>query len=111
MIHESGVPKGRLLLDYSTTNVTSTTWVLVGALPVGTIGTVEIYDSGTQVMELKQDTAAGTGAGNINMWVLPGGNGRIPLRLDGPASGSTMNLYVRAQSTSATTGKLIINLF
>lgn len=108
---EAAEPKGRLRYDYTTGAVGSTTWVLVGPIPGGlqsSMTVCEIYDSSTQVMELKADSTAGTAAGNINMFVLPGGNGRITFRLDGGP-----NLYIRnaVASASASTGQFIINFW
>lgn len=114
MIHEAAEPKGRLRYEYATGAVGTTTWVLVGAMPnIGAVSTCEIYDSGTFAMEMKLDTVAGTSASTYcNMYIMPGGNGRIPLRLDGGSS-TALNLYIRAVGTgaSAATGQFIINFW
>jgi hypothetical protein len=113
MVHEAAEPRGRLRYEYATGAVGTSTWVLVGAMPTGTFSTVEIYDSGTFCMEMKLDTAAGTSASTyFNMYIMPGGNGRIPLRVDGGSS-AALNLYIRAVGTgaSATAGQFIINFW
>lgn len=109
MSWEAGNPTARFLLDYSTTNVGPTTWVLVGALTT-TTKIAEIYDSGGKTMELKMDSSAGGSATAIQMYIMPGGNGRIPLDL---SYGTTANLYVRCciAATTVSSGLLIINLF
>lgn len=112
MLHEAAEPKGRLRYSYASGAVDTTTWTLVGALPQGIFSMVEIYDSSTQCFELKVDTTAGTAnSGYINMYGMPGGNGRIPLRLDG-GNAAALNLYIRMVSAaSGTTGQFIINFW
>lgn len=110
MSWESGSPVQRLRLDYASTNVGDTDWVLVGQV-TQSARIVEIFDSGVKAMELKIDDAAGTGATNIQMYVMPGGNGRINLNLDGGGTGN--NLYIRCIEAGVTvsTGQFLMNIF
>lgn len=107
MSFESGNPTQRLSLAYASTNVGPTTWVEVGTLS-NSAKVVEIFDSGGKAMEIKMDSTAGTADGNVPMFIMPGGNGRINLNLDaGP------KLYVRCAeaATTVSSGLLLINIF
>jgi hypothetical protein len=65
---------------------------------------IEIFDSSGQTMELSYGPAAGSEA-NL-LYIVPGGNGRMPLTL---AKGA--RLAIQAVSGNATGGELIINLW
>lgn len=112
MIHESAQPRARFLVDYTSAgiNVAGGAWVKIADIPAGVYTTAEIYDSSTQTMEMKIDNTAGTGATNVNMYIMPGGNGRIPFRVDGGTSG--LGLYLRgATAVAPSTGIFILNLW
>lgn len=109
MSWESGNPTQRLRVNYASTSVGDTTWVLVGNV-TASAKIAEIYDSGTKAMELGIGATAGT-VSAIPMYVMPGGNGRINLNLDGGGTGN--NLYIRCIETGSTvsTGQFLMNIF
>lgn len=109
MSWESGNPTQRLRVAYATTNVGDVTWVLVGNV-TASAKICEIYDSGTKAMELGIGaTTAAVSA--IPMYVMPGGNGRINLNLDGGGTGN--NLYIRCAeaATTVNTGQFLLNIY
>jgi hypothetical protein len=106
---ESGNPTQRLRLAYAATNVTDVTWVLVGNV-TSSAKICEIYDNGTKAMELGIGSSTANAVA-IPMFVMPGGNGRINLNLDGGGTGN--NLYIRCAeaSTTVNTGQFLMNIF
>jgi hypothetical protein len=95
------IPVFLLRRDYSINPVTTTTDVsLVANLNTITpsVKEIEIFDSSGQTLELKV-------GGNSRVYVVPGGNGRIPFNF---ASGA---LEIRATSANANVGELIINFY
>lgn len=106
---ESGNPTQRLRLVYSTTSVDATTWVLVGNV-TSSAKVCEIYDSGTKAMEIGIGSSTAN-ATALPMYVMPGGNGRINLNLDGGSTGN--NLYIRCveSATTVSTGQFLMNIF
>ena len=109
MSWESGNPTQRLRVAYASTNVGDTTWVLVGNV-TNSAKIVEIYDSGTKAMELGIGTSTSTVTA-LPLYVMPGGNGRINLNLDGGGTGN--NLYIRCIESGVTvsSGQFLMNIF
>jgi hypothetical protein len=88
---------------YSTTNVTSSAYVQILASTSAAVSEVEIFDSSGQTLILA------TGAPGLEVdqvYITPGGNGRIPLAI---ATGTRVS--VKALSTSATVGILLVNMY
>lgn len=109
MAWESGNPTQRLRLVYSVTNVTDSTWVLLGNV-TASAKICEIYDSGTKAMEIGIGSSTAN-ATALSMYIMPGGNGRINLNLDGGSTGN--NLYIRCAeaSTTVSAGQFLMNIF
>lgn len=92
-----------VLNDYSSTPVTSGSYVQLIASTTSTANEIEIFDSSGQTLYL----AVGAAASEVNQLIIvPGGNGRVPLAIP---SGSRIS--VKATSTSATSGILVLNLY
>lgn len=98
------VPKNKIRLEYSTTNVTTTAWVEL-LLSVGSdnISEIEIFDSSGETLELG---VGPSGSEVSQIYVVPGGNGRIPVSLS-----SLSRLSIKAVSATANSGEIIINLY
>lgn len=97
-------PKNKIRLEYSTTNVTTTAWVEL-LLSVGSdnISEIEIFDSSGETLELG---VGPSGSEVSQIYVVPGGNGRIPVSLS-----SLSRLSIKAVSATANSGEIIINLY
>lgn len=96
--------KNKIRLEYSTTNVTTTAWVEL-LLSVGSdnISEIEIFDSSGETLELG---VGPSGSEVSQIYVVPGGNGRIPVSLS-----SLSRLSIKAVSATANSGEIIINLY
>lgn len=89
--------------DYSSVNVTTAAWVELIASTAAETNMVEIFDSSGSVLELG---TGGAGAEVRKIFIMPGGNGKIPLDI---AAGTRIAL--KAVDTNATTGQICINLY
>lgn len=87
---------------YSSTNVTTSTWVQLGVLP-DIVRQVQVFDSSGQTMELGVGAA---GSQVIQFLIIPGGNGILYLNA---AMGSV--IWVKAVSGTASTGEIDLNFF
>jgi hypothetical protein len=88
---------------YSVTNVTTLAWVQLAAAIQSGVSEVEIFDSSGQTLQLGVGAA---GHESVILTVLPGGNGRVPLKLD---VGS--RLSIKALTATANSGEIDINLY
>lgn len=88
--------------DYSSTPVTTGAYVQLIASTSAAVKQLEIFDSSGQTLVL----ALGAGGSEADkMYIVPGGNGRIPCAI--PASS---RISIKAVSADATVGEIVINL-
>lgn len=94
----------RVRLAYSVTNVTTGAWVqLLSSVGAADIKEIEIFDSSGETLEL----GVGAAASEVSkVYVVPGGNGRIPMQI---ATGT--RLAIKAVSATANSGEIVINLY
>lgn len=104
MSSESGSPAHRIRNAYASTAVTTSAWVQLDSSLDSSCKIVEIFDSGGQTMEL--GVGASGSEASLPFYVVPGGNGRIPLTLC-----AGQRLAIKAVSGTASTGEFIINLY
>ncbi len=105
----SGAPTGRakanapIINDYTSTPVTSAAYVQLIASTTSDANMVEIFDSSGVTLYF----AVGAAASEVDQFIItPGGNGQVSLAI--PA-GSRVS--VKATSTSATVGVIVVNLY
>lgn len=101
----SRLPVGQLRNVYSSTNVTTSTWVALGSALTADVSALEIFDSSGSLMEIGYgpDTSHVT----VLVYIPPGGNTeRVPAVLS-----KGMSLFIKAVDVSATTGQIAINLY
>lgn len=97
----------RAILDYSSTNVTTGTWTQVLNTFATPIKEIEIFDSSGEVLELGfAVSGSNPGTEVAKAYVIPGGNGRIPLQIP-----TATRLSIKAVSNTANSGLLVINLY
>lgn len=97
-------PKNKIRLVYSSTNVTTGAWVeLLSSVGASEIKEIEIFDSSGETLELGLGAA---GSEISQIYVFPGGNGKIPMQI---AAGT--RLSIRAVSATANSGEIVINLY
>jgi hypothetical protein len=89
--------------DYTSETVTTSDYTeLIASIPTAVLN-VEIFDSSGEILVL----AVGNVGAEVNkVYVFPGGNGRIPLKLD-----VGERLSIKAVSAAAATGDLLVNLY
>lgn len=94
----------RVRLVYSSTNVTTATWVqLLPTVGATSVKEIEIFDSSGETLELG---VGALGSEVSKSYVFPGGNGRIPLQIT-----ANTRLAVKAVSATANSGEIVINLY
>lgn len=100
-------PVGKVRLDTSSTNITTSAWTTITeTIPAGTTA-IEIFNSSSSVIKLSTGTAGNEDASELNFYVLPGGTeGLIPIELSKNA-----RLAGKAVDTSATVGQIVINFY
>lgn len=100
-IGRSASAKNRI--DYSSTPVTTSAYTQVLASTAAIIREVEIFDSSGQSLVI---AVGGAGSEVDQVYIFPGGNGRIPLNI---AGGSRVS--IKAVSANATSGESLINFY
>jgi hypothetical protein len=94
----------RAILEYSSTNVTTGAWTqLLASVGATAIKEIEIFDSSGEILELAFGAA---GSESVKSYIIPGGNGRIPLQI--PAG---TRLSIKAVSATANSGVIVVNLY
>jgi hypothetical protein len=89
--------------DYGSTSVTTSAYVQLKASLAAECQEVEIFDSSGQTLVL----ATGAAASEVDqIYITPGGNGRIPLRI---ASGTRVS--IKAVSATASVGEIDVNFY
>ena len=94
---------GRARNNYATTNVTTGAYVQLVASLGATCNEIEIFDSSGQTLIL---ATGGSGSEVDQIFVFPGGNGRVPLTI---ASGTRVS--IKAVSATANDGEIAINFY
>lgn len=95
---------GRVRLVYSATNVTTGAWVqLLASVGATAVREIEIFDSSGETLELGLGAA---GSEVANVYVIPGGNGKIPVQIAANA-----RLAIKAVSATANSGEIVLNLY
>ena len=89
--------------DYSVTGVTTSAYVQVLASTAAASTLVEVFDSSGEALIL---AVGGAGSEVNQFYIVPGGNGRIPLAIP---SGSRIS--VKALTADVSSGFLIVNLY
>ncbi len=98
---QSPVDKGRY--DYSGGTVSTVAYTQLIAATAATASQLEIFDSSGQTLVL----AIGAALAEVDqLYIIPGGNGRIPIQIP---SGS--RLSIKAVSANATVGECTVNLY
>jgi hypothetical protein len=96
--------RNRIRLVYSSTNVTTGAWVqLLASVGATAIKEIEIFDSSGETLELG---IGASGSEVVQSYIIPGGNGRIPLQI--PAG---TRLSIKAVSATANSGEIVVNLY
>lgn len=89
---------------YASTNVTTGAWVQLDSALDETVNAIEVFDSCGSVLKL------GYGASGseleLKFYILPGGNGRVPIQIPKGA-----RLVIRAVDANCTAGQLVINFY
>jgi hypothetical protein len=94
----------RARLVYSSTNVTTGAWTqLLASVGATAIKEIEIFDSSGEILELGLGAA---GSEASSSFIIPGGNGRIPLQI--PAG---TRLSIKAVSATVNSGEIVVNLY
>jgi hypothetical protein len=95
---------GRVRLVYSSTNVTTGAWVqLLASVGATAIKEIEIFDSSGETLELG---VGASGSESVRVYVIPGGNGKIPMQI-----AINTRLAIRAVSATANVGEIVVNLY
>ncbi len=96
--------RAKATIDYSSTNVTSGAYVeLISTVGSSEVGSIEIFDSSGETLIL---ALGGSGSESEKLYIVPGGNGLIPLRIPGNS-----RVAVKALSTTASVGRLLVNFY
>lgn len=99
------IPVGQLRNVYTSTNVTTSTWVALGSSLTADVQELEIFDSSGSLMEIGY--GASPSSVTVLCYIMPGGNtGRVTSLVN-----KGMQLYIKAVDVSATSGQIAINLF
>lgn len=98
---KSGIQQSRI--DYSSTNVTTGTWVTLTTSMNTDASEMEIFDSSGQTLRIGFGSP---GSEVTKFYVIPGGNGRIPVRVQ-----YGTRVAIRAISGTATGGEIDVNYY
>lgn len=90
-------------ISYSGTNVTTSAYVQLLASTSNAINAIEIFDSSGQTLLLATGAAASEAD---QIYIIPGGNGRIPLSI---ATGTRISL--KAVTGTASAGEIDVNFY
>jgi hypothetical protein len=93
----------RARIDYTSTSVTTAAYTQLLASTSAAINEVEIFDSSGQTLVLATGAA---GAEADQVYIFPGGNGRIPL-----AIAATTRVAIKAVSATANAGEISVNFY
>lgn len=89
--------------DYSSVNVLTSAYVQLIASSTSATTEIEIFDSSGQGMIL----AVGAAASEVDqIYIFPGGNGRIPLKIN-----ASSRISIKAKTATASVGFIMINFY
>ena len=89
--------------DYTSTSVTTSAYVQLVASTTSATTEIEIFDSSGQGMII----ATGAAASEVDqIFVFPGGNGRVPLKI---AAGTRVS--IKAKTATASVGFVMVNFY
>ncbi len=90
-------------LDFSTSNVTTAAYVTLDASLAANCKEIEVYNSSIEPLLL----ATGAAASEVDqMYIMPGGNGRVPF-----VAASAVRTSLKAVSATANSGQILINFY
>lgn len=90
-------------IDYTVTNVTTSAYVQLVAPLSAAANEIEIFDSSGQTLALAVGAA---GSEVVQLYIFPGGNGRVPLAIP-----INSRVSVKAISANAVSGEIDINFY
>lgn len=89
--------------DYTSTSVTTSAYVQLVASLAAACTEIEVFDSSGQTLVL----ATGASSSEVDkIYIIPGGNGRIPL-----AIAAATRVSIKAVSATASAGEIVINFY
>jgi hypothetical protein len=89
--------------DYTSTNVTTSAYTQLVASLTSACNEIEIFDSSGQGMILATGAA---GAEVDQIFIFPGGNGRVPLKI-----AASTRVSIKAKTATASVGYIMINFY
>lgn len=90
-------------LDFSTSNVTTSAYVQLDASLAANCKEIEIYNSSSEPLLL----ATGAAASEVDqMYIMPGGNGRVPF-----VASSAVRTSLKAVSATINSGQILVNFY
>lgn len=95
--------RNRARIDYTSTSVTTGAYVQLLASTSGAVNEVEIFDSSGQTLVL---ATGGAGSESDQIYIFPGGNGRVPL-----AIATSTRVAIKAVSATASVGEISVNFY
>jgi hypothetical protein len=95
--------RNRARIDYTSTSVTTSAYVQLLASTSGAVNEVEIFDSSGQTLVL---ATGGAGSESDQVYIFPGGNGRISL-----AIATSTRVAIKAVSATANSGEISVNFY
>lgn len=95
--------QNRARIDYTSSSVTTSAYTQLLASTSAIIQEVEIFDSSGQTLVL---ATGGAGAEADQVYILPGGNGRIPLYI-----AASTRVAIKAVSATANAGEISVNFY
>lgn len=102
-VQNGNSPAAHVRNAYGTTPVTTAAYVQILASTPSVINAIEVFDSSGQTLVLAEGAP---GSEVDQVFIFPGGNGRIPFAI---ASG--VRLSVKAVTATASAGELDVNLY
>ena len=101
--HGGRTAQNRARIDYSSSSVTTSAYTQLLASTSAIIQEVEIFDSSGQTLVL---ATGGAGAEADQVYIFPGGNGRIPLYI-----AASTRVAIKAVSATANSGEISVNFY
>lgn len=95
--------RNRARIDYTSTSVTTLAYVQLLASTSGAVNEIEIFDSSGQTLVL---ATGGAGSESDQVYIFPGGNGRVPL-----AIATSTRVAIKAVSATASVGEISVNFY
>ena len=103
VVHSGRTAVNLARIDYSSTNVTTAAYTQLLASTSAEVNEVEIFDSSGQTLFFSTGSA---GSESDKIYIIPGGNGRIPLAI---AAGT--RVAIKAVSATANAGEISVNFY